>query len=134
MTNTNLQKSELVISKILECLLDRGLQHGTRLCFTDLDLPSDHLPIYNGCCTWLIEEGIIRCEGKAQPIVGPCVLQNPMITSKGFSILDQTFIAQEGKVRVGHAVKEVASGSINYAGIGDFFGGLLGGFTKSIGS
>ncbi|RXV59243.1 hypothetical protein C6W92_15505 [Roseovarius sp. A46] len=134
MTETNLQKSELVISKILERLLDLGLQQGTRLSFEDLDLPKEHAPIYNGCCAWLIEEGVIRCSNKSQALAGNLVMVSPMITSRGFALLDQPFVVDDDKMRVGQAVKEVADGQRNYAGIGDFVGGLLGGFTKSMGS
>lgn len=49
-------------------------------------------------------------------------------------MLDQPFATGEKKIPVGQAVKEVAEGGKNYAGIGDFFGGVLGGFTKSMGS
>ena len=135
MTDTNLQKSELVISRILKHLLDHGLQQGTQLIFDDLDLPQDYGSIYNGCCVWLIEEGIIRCTNTSQAIGGGNLgMISPMITAKGFALLDQPLVVGDDEIRVGQAVKEVAGGQINYAGIGDFIGGVLGGFTKSMGS
>ena len=134
MTETNLQKSETVISKILEFLLELGLQEGSRLAFEDLDLPEDYGPIFNGCCVWLLEEGIIRCSNSSQTMGGGVTMFSPMITSRGFALLDQPFVIGDEKMRVGQAVKEVAGGQKNYAGIGDFVGGLLGGFTKSMGS
>lgn len=134
MTNTNLQKSELVISKVLELLFDFGLQQGTRLSFEDLDLPKEYGPIYNGCCTWLIEEGIIRCANTSQSMGGNLSMISPMITSNGFALLDQPFVIGDEQMRVSQAVKEVSGGQKNYAGIGDLVGGLLGGFTKSMGS
>ena len=134
MSETNLQKSELVISKILEFLLAMGLQRGTLLKFQDLELPDEYGAIYDGCCTWLLDEEIIRCEQRAEVIGGNIELFSPKITSRGFALLDQTFLIGEDRIRVGQAVKEVAGGGKNYAGIGDFVGGLLGGFTKSMGS
>lgn len=134
MTETNLQKSELVISKILERLLELGLQQGTLLSFEDLGLPKEYAPIYNGCCAWLIEEGVIRCADSAQAMRGNLRMISPMITSRGFALLDQPFGVGDDRIRVGQAVKEVAGGQGNYAGIGDFVGGVLGGFTKSMGS
>ncbi|MBD0866210.1 MAG: hypothetical protein GDA36_11780 [Rhodobacteraceae bacterium] len=131
MTETNLQKSERVISKILDHLMSLGLQQGTQLKFKDLDLPNDYKPIYNGCCLWLIEEGIVR-SSKSQPLGGNLRMLSPMITSRGFALLDQSFTVGKDKMRVGQAVKEVADGQRNYAGIGDFVGGLLGSFTKSM--
>lgn len=134
MSQTNLQKSELVISKILETLLTRGLRDGSELQFGDLDLPAEDEPFFNGCCYWLLEEGIIRCSNFEQLLSGSVFLVSPMITSRGFALLDQPFAGTEGATRVGQAVKEVADGRRNYAGIGDLVGGILGGFTKSMGN
>jgi hypothetical protein len=134
MTKTNLQKSELVVSKILEHLLNLGLEQGTRLSFNDLSLPEDYQAIFNGCCLWLIDEGIIRCSNKSQSMHGNLTLFTPMITARGFALLDQSFGVSGSKMLVGQAVKEVAGGQVSYSGIGDFFGGLLGGLTKSMGS
>ena len=83
---------------------------------------------------WLIQEGIIHCADTSQAIGGNLVMFSPMITSKGFALLDQLLVVGEDKIRVGQAVREVAGGQRNYAGFGDFVGGLLGGFTKSMGS
>lgn len=134
MTKTNLQKSELVVSRVLEHLLNQGLQQGTRISFTDLNLPENYEAIFNGCCLWLIDEGIIRCSNKSQSMGGNLTLFSPMITAKGFAFLDQSFWVSGNKMLVGQAVKEVASGQVSYSGIGDFLGGILGGFTKSMGS
>jgi hypothetical protein len=134
MTESNLQKSEFIISKILEVLINLGLQQGSSLSFADLSLPKEDGPIFNGCCTWLLEEGIIRCSNAAQAMGGDVTLFSPMITAKGFSLLNQSFILGDNRMQVGKAVREVAGGNTNFAGLGDFFGGLLGGFTKSMGS
>jgi len=134
MTETSLQKSELVISKILEALLETGLQHGTWLKFEKLDLSEEYEPFFDGCCVWLLEEGIVRCSNTQQALGGGVGMINPMITSYGFAILDQKLTIAQSDVRVGQAVREVARGSRNYAGVGDFIGGILGGFTKSISS
>ena len=134
MTETNLQKSETVIARILEFLLELGLQDGSHLAFEDLDFPDDYHDTFNGCCMWLLEEGIIRCTNYSQANIGGITMLSPMITSKGFALLDQPLVIEDQKISVGQAVKDVAGGQKNYAGIGDFVGGLLGGFTKSIGS
>ena len=133
MTLDNLQKSEVVISKILEDLLQTGLQDGVALQFQELGLADEFEPFFIGCCRWLLDEEIIRCTNEHQVIKGAPMV-NPVITAKGFALLGQPFAQGDDGSRVGDAVKEVASGNRNYAGIGDFFGGLLGGFTKSMGS
>ena len=134
MTDTNVNKSEFAISKILECLLEFGLQQGTQLRFEDIDLPDDYKSIFAGCCAWLLEEGVIRFGKASQSMDGNFAMISPMITAKGFALLDQPFSVGGDTMRVGQAVKEVAAGRKNYASFGDFIGGLLGGFTKSMGS
>src|SRR6056297_2203487 len=104
MTESNLQKSELAISRILERLLDFGLQQGTQLRFEDLDLPPEYQSIYNACCVWLLDEGVIRCSNQLQPMASYIRLMSPMITSKGFALLDQPFAVGGETIRVGMAV------------------------------
>mgnify|MGYP000480616667 CR=1 FL=1 len=131
MTLDNLQRSEIVISKILQDLVETGLQDGVALQFEDLDLDNGFEPFFVGCCRWLLDEGIVRCTNEHQVLKGMPMV-NPVITAKGFALLGQPFAGSVEGNRVGDAVKEVATGNRNYAGVGDFFGGLLGGFTKSI--
>lgn len=133
MSLDNLQKSEVVISKILEHLLQAGLQDGVALHFHELGLDDDVEPFFIGCCRWLLDEEIIRCTNAHQVALGAPMV-NPAITAKGFALLRQPFVEGDDGSRVGDAVKEVARGDRNYAGFGDFFGGLLGGFAKSMGS
>lgn len=134
MTETNLQKSELVISKILQHLLDMGLQQGAALQFQNIGLSDEYETFFNGCCQWLLDEGIVRCTNIHQPLSGSLSMASPMITSRGFALLDQPFAGTRGETRVGQAVKDVAEGQKNFAGIGDLIGGILGGFTKSMGN
>lgn len=129
----NLQRSEIVISKILQDLVETGLQYGTALEFEELGLGEEFEPFFTGCCLWLLDEGIVRCTNEGQVLHGVPMV-NPVITAKGFALLGQPFVQGDEGNRVGDAVKEIARGNRNYAGLGDFFGGLLGGFTKSIGS
>ncbi|MCB1470915.1 MAG: hypothetical protein KDK08_27990 [Rhizobiaceae bacterium] len=134
MTLDNLQKSEVVISKILQDLVETGLQYGTALEFKELGLNEEFEPFFIGCCLWLLDEGIVRCTNEHQVLKGVPMV-NPVITAKGFALLGQPF-AQGGEEggRVGEAVKEVATGRRNYAAVGDLVGGVLGGLIKSMGS
>lgn len=129
----NLQKSEIVISKILQDLLQTGLQYGTALEYKELDLPEEFEGFFVGCCLWLLDEGIVRCTNYDQVRKGAPMV-NPVITAHGFGLLGQKFVGGPEGEKVGQAVKKVAEGSASYSGIGDFVGGLLGGFTKSLGS
>lgn len=129
----NLQKSEVVIAKILQDLVQTGLQSGVSLQFDDLELDGQFEPFFAGCCLWLLDEGIIRCSNEQQ-VAQEMPMVNPVITAKGFSILGQPFVGGDEGVRVGKALQDVAQGNRNYAGVGDLMGGVLGGFIKSMGS
>lgn len=133
MTLDNLQKSEVVISRILQELVETGLQYGVALQFRDLELDDEFEPFFTGCCLWLLDEGIIRCTNEHQ-VAKEAPIVNPVITAKGFALLGQPFADGEEGDRVGNAVKEVAKGNRNYAAVGDLMGGVLGGFIKSMGS
>lgn len=139
MAMDNLQKSERVIAKVLEALLEQGIQYQTYLEFQELHLPEEMEPFFQGCCLWLLDEGIVRCTNIQQVLQGMPMV-NPVITAYGFKILGQRFLdgsddeAAATSTDVAHVVREVASGERSYSGLGDFLGGLLGGFTKSMGS
>lgn len=129
----NIQRSEAVIAGILNALMERGLSHGN-FSFNDLDVDDSLGNLFIPCIEWLTDEGIIRV-GKIQKIMsGGGIVLNPVLTSLGFSMLDRKILLGDDEQRLGEAVKKVSSGERSYSQFGDFFGGLLGGFTKSIGS
>lgn len=131
---TAIQQSERIVALILKALLENGIRYGTMLSIENLDFePSaEDQSIFEGCCLWLLDEGIIRCTNIDQVRRGT-PLANPAITAHGFSLLGQAFLSEPDE-RLGDAVRNVADGSKSYSGFGDFVGGLLGGFTKSISS
>ncbi|WP_156362966.1 hypothetical protein [Rubellimicrobium mesophilum] len=131
---TNLQKSEIVIASILQVLIETGIQW-SGLKFDDLALDEEFRPFFDDCGQWLIDEGVIRCAEYVKPLDrGHSLLIRPVITSKGFALLGQSFTGTDGNMKLSAAVTQVAKDQRNLSQIGDFFGGLLGGFTKSIGS
>lgn len=133
----DLQKSEVVIAKILNQLAEWGLQN-CQLKFDELELDNTYRPFFFVCSEWLVDEGIIRCKdiykysGENGGEDG--YLNIPVITSYGFALLRQEFFGTEGNGNLSEAIKNVADGKKPYSQIGDFVGGILGGFTKSIGS
>ena len=128
----NLQKSEAVIARILAHLAENGLQE-TQLNLNSLELDDDLLPFFLTCYRWLEAEGIVRSESLQVLMRGTFIIQNPVNTAKGFQLLAQGVNLGGEEKSLGTAVKEVSSGR-SYSSFGDFFGGLLGGFTKSISS
>jgi hypothetical protein len=130
----NIERSERVIASVLHILLDKGLQDAWELSFEDLELSEDFEPFFGGAIKWLISEGIIRAEGVSEYINASALLISPTLTSRGFAILGHKFTIEGRAVTAVELVDAKSKGSPTYTGVGDFLGGILGGFTKSIGS
>jgi hypothetical protein len=137
-TVNNLEKSEVVIAKILALLMEWGIQECT-LNFEELDLDPDEFgSFFFPCVQWLVDEGVIRIRSSERylsPICGG-IISAPAITSRGLNLLGQKLNLGEGPTSetLSDRVQTVSNQGPNYSGIGDFFGGILGGFTKSMGS
>ncbi len=129
----NTEKSELVIARLLTMIADNGLQ-GSEIGFDDLELEEDFQPYFDVSVRWLIDEGVIRVSELAELMGGTAILLNPVVTSYGYSCLNQRLLIKGKDMTVGGAVQEVSKQGTSYSGFGDFLGGLLGGFTKSMGS
>ncbi len=88
MKKTNLEISEFMIAKILIFLLDKGVQEGIDLDFGSVNIDSESEPFFNGCCLWLLGEGIIR--GSNNPLTddGNFLIHNAMITARGLGLLE----------------------------------------------
>lgn len=132
---TNMEKSELVIAKILSLLMDWGGKE-TQLEFEELELGEDFAQFFFPCVNWLIAEGVIRT-GKIVCFSSwheKGKILTPSITAAGMAILGGSISIGESQERLGDVVKKVSNRGANYTGIGDFFGGMLGGFTKSLGN
>ncbi len=129
----NLQKSEKVISLILERLIETGIQD-YRLSNDSFDLSEDLRPFFTQCFKWLVAEGIVRADNTSEMMGGSILIFNPAITSYGFQVLGQTMELAGTDMKLATAVQEVSREDRSYSQVGDFFGGLLGGFTKSLGS
>lgn len=128
----NLQKSEMVIARILAHLAENGLQPSS-LDNGTLDLNDELLPFFSTSYEWLESEGIVRSSNIAKTLNGTMYITNPVVTAYGFQLLAQGVTLGGEEKSLGKAVKEVSSGR-SYSQLGDLVGGILGGFTKSIGS
>jgi hypothetical protein len=130
---SNLEKTELVIAKILSVLMENGLKEST-LVFRTLDLSDDYEPFFKTCFLWLIDEGLVRSRTNILSIGSAFHAYDPVLTAKGFAVLGSKLLFKDGQVALASVVEDKATDSGMYTGIGDFLGGLLGGYTKSIGS
>ena len=131
----NFDKSELVIAKILDKAIENGIREWM-LQFTDLMLDTEYAPFFYPCLRWLEAEGIIRVQAYHRTMGGIASghVQNISLTSHGLVALGHTIKIGDDTDKMSEAVKKVSSGEKSYAQVGDFVGGILGGFTKSISS
>jgi hypothetical protein len=125
--------SEIVIAKILSVLMENGLKESL-LSFRSLDLSDEYEPFFKTSFLWLIDEALVRSSTNIESITSAFHAYDPVLTAKGFAILGSKLQVRDGQVALAEVVEEKASNSGTYTGIGDFLGGLLGGFTKSMGS
>jgi hypothetical protein len=131
----DIQRSEIVIAKVLSLLMDWGIQD-CDLKFRELELDDDFGPFFFPCVNWLTEEGIIRTGQVRRTMDAPAggTVMHPVLTSYGMSILGHMIKIDGQTIGLEKAVRNVSENKRSYAQAGDFFGGILGGFTKSIGS
>ena len=129
----NMQKSERVIAKILDLAMMQAIQ-GWQLSFKDLELGGDYEPFFFQSIQWLEAEDIIRVTEYRRLTAGGGSVINPILTSHGMNILGHRVKLGKETTLMSDAVKQVSSGEKSFSQIGDFFGGFLGGFTKSVGS
>ena len=123
------------MARILEKSMDMGIQEW-QLRFEDLDLGEDFANFFYPCLKWLEGEGLISVQAYERTMGGPangCV-RNVHLTSFGQAALNQEIHVEGKPERVSQTVKKVSKEPANYSQFGDFLGGLLGGFTKSLGS
>jgi hypothetical protein len=129
----DLQKSELVISKILSLVISWGIQ-SSDLKFEELELDQSYKTFFIPCVRWLCDEGIIR-SGKIYEFgADEGIVMQPVLTSFGMRVMGSDIQLGQSTEKIATAVDRVSSGERSYSQVGDFFGGILGGLTKSLGS
>ena len=129
-----LQKCELVIARILNLLMAWGIQE-CDLRFEELGLDPEYAPFFFPCVVWLRDEGIIRCHAVEQLMHGPGtgLVSRPVLTAQGMHLLGLKRPIGDAERNVSDAVRDVSGGHSSYARVGNFTGGLLASFIKSMG-
>jgi hypothetical protein len=115
--------------------MQNGVSHWT-LSFENLELPKEYETHFWPCIGWLEAEGLISVGSHARTLGGIAngYAMNVSLTSKGMALLGQKIEVRGQNTTIAEQVEARAKGEISVSGIGDFFGGLLGGFTKSMSS
>ena len=130
---TNLEKSELVLARILELLLDRGIQLGL-ISFDDLELEGEYLPFYGPCFEWLVREGLVAAKNISGSQIGDYAIISPSLTARGLVFLGLEIEGDERGLKILEVVRQASSERKSLSEIGDFTGGFFGGMIKSLGS
>ena len=129
----NLEKSELVIAKILGLLMEWGLSD-SELRFEELGLGEEFLPFFTTCIHWLEAEGVIRTRQIHKFSGGNSLIVGPTLTAHGITLMGNQIRVGEASTTIGDAVKKTSKETGFYTGFGDFGGGFVGGLLKSLGS
>jgi hypothetical protein len=130
---SNIAKSEVVIAKILKLLMETGLKD-TTVSFRSLDLADEYEPFFQTCFIWLIDEGLIRSKTNIDSVSSAFHSYGPVLTSRGFAVLGKQIEVNGAKMTIATAIDQTSRGQKSATFVGDFVGGMLGGFTKSISS
>lgn len=132
---SGLEKSNVVIAKVLQLAIENGLSHWT-LSFADLGLDKSYSTYFYPCVEWLEAEGVVRVGEYARTMGGyaeGCVM-NVSLTARGMALLGCQIEIDGNRMSVAGAVNEASETQGGAHRIGEIIGGVLGGFTKSIGS
>ena len=127
----NIEKSEIMIARILSKALDFGLQRAD-LKFGELELDEIFQPFFVTSIDWLVAEGLIRVMQHNKAMDGTSHVSGITLTSFGFSVMGRKLNGADGEILVSEVVQKVSDSKASYSGFGDFVGGLLGGFAKTI--
>ena len=130
-----LPESEEMIAKVVGFLAERGVRY-TDVSALALGYPAGNEvdQLFSDSINWLKSENIVRQKSLHEVQGGSShelVAKSCVLTSHGFALLAAPF---DGELTLGAAVKQTASNGAGFANAGSFFGGILGGFTKSISS
>ncbi|MCO4824689.1 MAG: hypothetical protein KC451_07535 [Amylibacter sp.] len=126
----NLEISAKVISAILAKLLENGLQ-SSFIGDTDLGLEEGERRFAGPCFLWLEDEGLVRCINSSNTSESSA-WADPVLTSRGFALLGTQLDYNGANITIAEAVEQKKTISGDYSKFGDFFGGALGGFIKSV--
>jgi len=114
--------------------MEWGIQEA-QLEFSELGLSDEYRPFFFACVEWLEAEGVIRYREISRELgnVAAGTVFQPVLTSYGLSVLGQRLKIGDTETKLSEAVENVSAGNASYAKAGNFAGGLLASFIKSIG-
>jgi hypothetical protein len=122
-------ESAVMVAKLVNQLAENGVAK-TEVASRDF-LPDGasqgQIQTFTDTVKWLEHEGVVRDGDSYSDGLGGVVF-DLALTSRGFWLLEQKL---SGDLTLGRAVASISKNEPIPTGLGDFFGGLLGAFTKS---
>ncbi|MGY6632265.1 MAG: hypothetical protein ACXIU8_00760 [Alkalilacustris sp.] len=130
-----LERSNLVIAKILKLAADHGISHW-ELSFSDLELDDSYATYFYPCLEWVEAEGLVRVGAYEKTLGGFAggSAHDVSLTSRGMALLGQEVVVDGKRISLARAVVEESQGSGGTYRIGELIGGILGSAIKSMGS
>ncbi|MEM8657202.1 MAG: hypothetical protein AAGF22_03815 [Pseudomonadota bacterium] len=133
---SDLNDSEAMVASIVAFLAEGGVrQQDVTIEELGYDQDAERIRLFRDAMLWLLNEGAIASGFKDKRNQfknrNPFTARQFYLTSKGYDLLSMKF---EGSLTLGAAIKQTQSSGTGYANLGTFFGGILGGFTKSVSS
>ena len=128
---SGLEQSEILVAKLVAKLADNGVAPTeTRAGDYFEQVDREKVKLFIHLIDWLLSEGVIRRvrEPKGDGF-GRVWFHKIVLTSRGFQLLASQFSPD---LTLSQAVRKANAAGGNYSGLGDFLGGLLGGFSKSV--
>lgn len=124
-------KSDLMVASIASRLYQNGVSTQT---ISILDVGEEDEDLFIDAICWMRDEGLIRTSGFASTNdegittkAHDCVL-----SSFGFAAFSNRMERDGKETTLGTEIKRVSETKSSWGAPGEFIGGLLGGFTKSI--
>ncbi len=134
MADDRLKQSVHLMAKVLARLESGGVAKQVLTASEFLaDAPAeDQAELFDNLVDWLADEGVVRLTSNPSSGTEPdewCY--ELVLTAYGFRMLSQK-LGGDLDLTLREAVKQVNTGKPGWSSLGDFLGGLFGGFTKSL--
>lgn len=139
---SNIQRHYEIIGRILSFLVNQGLRRidfdpsGASEIMESSESDDEFMKTFTDVLRWMHEEGLIRAANISETMDGVAFFIGVQLTAKGIAVIQ----ADPGDPELGTSIEKRVTetrGSLDasvFTKIGSFVGGMLGGFTKAVGS
>lgn len=130
---SRLEASKVIVAEMISFLEGNGVVPST-IHVSDFrpNYTTDDADLFRAAVSWLVSESVVRLRGDPIPDTEDDTSHYEVVlTSFGFSALMRQLA---GDLTLRDQLRQARDGQRSWSGVGDLLGGVLGGFTKSIGN